>query len=79
MVDPITDDIRTTVLIAINRQKQTYAVHKLCPLYPQKRTLALLFDHLVSELLEMRRHIEPQRLCSLEVDDRLKLRRRLNR
>jgi len=26
MVDPITDDIRTTVLIAINRQKQTFAV-----------------------------------------------------
>ena len=36
MVDPITDDIRTTVLIAINRQKQTYAVHKAMSALPPK-------------------------------------------
>jgi len=36
MVDPITDDIRTTVLIAINRQKQTFAVQNRMSALPPK-------------------------------------------
>src|SRR5947209_18076777 len=36
-----------------------------------------LFDHLVSRLLEMQRHLEAQRLGGLEIDDQLKLCRRL--
>jgi hypothetical protein len=32
-----------------------------------------LFDHLVSELLEVQRHLEPARLGGLEIDDQLKL------
>src|SRR6266480_4492807 len=36
-----------------------------------------LFDHLVSELLELQRHLEAQRLGGLEIDDQLKLCRRL--
>src|SRR6266566_3409069 len=36
-----------------------------------------LFDHLVSELLEMQRHLEAQRLGGLEIDDQLKLCRHL--
>jgi hypothetical protein len=37
----------------------------------------ILFDHLVSELLEMQRHVEAQRLGGLEIDDQLKLCRHL--
>src|SRR6266403_4958714 len=36
-----------------------------------------LFDQLVSELLELQRHLEAQRLGGLEIDDQLKLCRRL--
>jgi len=64
-----------------------------CPLYPQKRTCAVhqpmsalgqkqtsrLFDHLVSELLEVQRHIEAQRLGGLDVDRKLILGRLLYR
>ena len=38
-----------------------------------------LFDHLVGELLKVRRHVEAQRLRGLEIDDELILRRRLHR
>src|SRR5262249_39070630 len=37
------------------------------------------FDYLICDLLEMHRHVEAQRLGSLEVDDKLILRRRLYR
>ena len=36
-----------------------------------------LFDQLVSELLELQRHLEAQRLGGLEIDDQLELCRRL--
>src|SRR6266566_7543051 len=38
-----------------------------------------LFDHLVGGLLQTQRHVEAQRLGGLEVDDQLKLCRRLDR
>src|SRR5262249_50867328 len=36
-------------------------------------TANFLFDHLVGEGDERRRHVEPERLCRLEVDDKLEL------
>src|SRR5262245_26803926 len=45
--------------------------------YGPKADIAL-FDHLVSELLEMHRHVEAQRFGCLEVDDKLIFRRRLH-
>src|SRR3954463_944200 len=45
--------------------------HQLC--------LAHSFNHLVGELLKRQRHIEPERLGSLKIDDQLVLGRRLDR
>jgi hypothetical protein len=42
-------------------------------------TKGTLFDHFVGDLLEMHRHFEAERLGCLDVDDKLKLRRRLHR
>jgi hypothetical protein len=41
--------------------------------------LAQLFDHLVDKLLEMRRHVEAERLCGLEVDNYFVFARGLHR
>ena len=46
-----------------------------CPLYPQKRTLPVSFDHLVGTGAHRRRHGEAERLSGLEIDQKLKCRR----
>src|SRR5215510_2075225 len=64
-----------------------------CLLYPRKRTCAVQlgmsalgqkrtlrsFDNLIGELLELHRYVDVQRFGSLEVDNKLILRRRLHR
>jgi hypothetical protein len=40
---------------------------------------ASLFDHLVSKGKQLRRNIKPKRLCRLDVDHQLELRRLLDR
>ena len=42
-----------------------------CPLYPQKRTLRALFDHLVGTTLQRLRHGNAHRLRGLEIDEQL--------
>src|SRR6476661_11095063 len=39
----------------------------------------MLFDHIVGALLELRRHLDTQRLRRLEIDDKLKIDRLLHR
>jgi hypothetical protein len=52
---------------------------KGCPLWVNSGHSRLSLDHLVGDLLEMRWHVEAQRLGGLEVDDKLILRWRLHR
>ena len=50
-------------------QKRTHAPQQSCP----------LFDHLVGTLLEVQRHVEAERLGSLEIDHKLEFDRGLDR
>ena len=45
----------------------------------QKRTFRHSFDHLVSALLKMKRHVESERLGGLGIDNQLKLGRLFDR
>jgi hypothetical protein len=45
----------------------------------QKRTIRLLLDHLVGALLNMKRHVESERLGGLDIDNQLKLGRLFDR
>ena len=71
-------------------QKQTWGRCDGCPLYPQKRSLCAksghsalrqrltLFDHLVSEREQVRRHCEAKRLRGSEIDGQLDFDRELD-
>ena len=45
----------------------------------QKQTFCQSFDHLVSALLKMKRHVKSQRFGGLEIDNQLKLGRLFDR
>ena len=44
----------------------------------QKRTLLDLFNHLISALLEMDRHVKAKRLSGFQIDHKLKFDRSLH-
>ena len=50
-----------------------------CPLYPRKRTLRQLFDHLIGAVEQRWWDGETERLGGLEVDHKLEFARRLDR
>jgi hypothetical protein len=60
------------------------AMQSACPKSAQQRThashqTALLFDHLVGELLQLRGHVKAESLRGFDVDDQAKLGRLFDR
>jgi hypothetical protein len=52
---------------------------RFVPLADMRKQAASLFDHLVGKQLDRRRHVEPQCLGGLHIDDKLEFGRLLDR